>query len=58
MIGDGALYRLCRELQRELFDPPDTTWSIEGHRPTKLRATPAIEGAEPDRRYRSSRSRV
>jgi hypothetical protein len=21
-LGDGALYRLCRELQRELFDPP------------------------------------
>jgi hypothetical protein len=21
-LGDGALYRLCRELQREVFDPP------------------------------------
>jgi hypothetical protein len=22
VIGDGQLYRLCRELQRELFSPP------------------------------------
>jgi hypothetical protein len=21
-LGDGAIYRLCRELQREHFDPP------------------------------------
>ena len=21
-LGDGALYRLCRELQQEVFDPP------------------------------------
>jgi hypothetical protein len=23
-IGDGELHRICRQLQRELFDPPDT----------------------------------
>jgi len=22
-LGDGAIYRLCRELQRQLFDAPD-----------------------------------
>jgi hypothetical protein len=22
-LGDGALYRICRELQREVLDPPD-----------------------------------
>ena len=22
-VGDGAIYQLCRELQRELFSPPD-----------------------------------
>jgi hypothetical protein len=22
-LGDGALYRLCRETQREFFDPPN-----------------------------------
>jgi hypothetical protein len=22
-IGDGAIYRLCRDLQRELFSPPE-----------------------------------
>jgi hypothetical protein len=21
-LGDGAIYRLCRDLQREVFDPP------------------------------------
>jgi hypothetical protein len=21
-IGDGAIFRLCRDLQKELFDPP------------------------------------
>jgi hypothetical protein len=21
-VGDGVIYRLCRELQREFFDPP------------------------------------
>jgi hypothetical protein len=24
-IGDGELFRLCRELQRQLFDPPVMT---------------------------------
>ena len=22
-LGDGELFRLCRELQREVYDPPD-----------------------------------
>jgi hypothetical protein len=29
-LGDGAIYRLCRELQRELFSPPLAT--ERGHR--------------------------
>jgi hypothetical protein len=24
-IGDGVLYQICRQLQRELFDPPTLT---------------------------------
>jgi hypothetical protein len=29
-LGDGAIYRLCRELQRQLFDPPTLQASARG----------------------------
>ena len=31
-IGDGSVARVCRELQREFFDPPQLVTQVWGHR--------------------------
>jgi hypothetical protein len=55
-IGDGTLYQLCRELQRELFDPPldgRASWDISQERPTasKLASAPPI-AQDIDKRFK------
>jgi hypothetical protein len=52
-IGDGALYQLCRELQRKLFDPPET--GFDSHRTakgSKLTQAPPIDQDRDRRRSR------
>ena len=46
-LGDGAVYRACKALQREFFKPPVIERSPLGPRPTaKWRAAPPIWAAK------------
>ena len=59
-IGDGAVFRIVTMVQKQFFDPPDTSrkWGVEFGRRSKLKDAEPIEGHERDRRYRSGRARV
>jgi hypothetical protein len=54
-IGDGAIYRLCRELQREMFSAPDNTgWEIGQRDTSKLVANGRDRRTKRERSSRAS----